>query len=81
MDYEGHLAFTGEALKECPFCQTKTYQKECPVCASEGREVSLTGDTEMDKARALIEDGEDIDLNEYFGIKDDDFSPVEKETP
>ena len=81
-DYEEHLAINGEALKTCPFCKTETFQKHCPTCRADGRKVALSGDLEIDRAKALVDSGEEVDLNDFFKsgtVDDDDFVEVEKE--
>lgn len=61
-EYETHLAYSGEPLKECPLCGRITHRAHCPNCkTADGRSLSLTGDKQLDDTVARIENGEEIE--------------------
>lgn len=57
VEYEAHLAFSGEVLKECPRCGFETHRTSCPYCTVEDKPMELTGDKLMDEAKAKMEEG------------------------
>lgn len=63
IEYEAHLAYSGEELKTCPICNEDTHAKSCPTCRLAGKAVALSGDMLADMIRAKIEAGEDVDID------------------
>lgn len=67
IEYEAHLAASGEPLKTCPRCGEQTHRAHCSSCKlPDGQPLQLTGDSAMDDAISRIEAGEDVDLDQLL---------------
>jgi len=76
LEYEYELMESGELLKTCPRCETKTHRKYCAECMVDGEPLPLTGDKLADDVRSRIAAGEELDLNEIFRVTPGGFEPV-----